>query len=385
MNNYPARDASDPNSATPLVRPTDNEHAAGQRAHSVAPHGPSVDNAAKRTGPQASTLKAIALMPPDSYDGAFGSEERAALQDLVGFVAPRLAALESPAPGGVFSEVEALFTGWGSPHLDQSVLAALPALRVVFHAGGSVKSFVSDELWDRGIRITSAAHANAIPVAEFTLAHVILGLKQVLPLAHATREARRFVRRDDSTPSGYGSTVGLLSLGIIGRMVAASLRRLDVRVIAFDPCVSPADAAALGVELHTLEDVFTTANVVSCHSPLLPETTHLLRARHFMGMRPHGTFINTARGAIVRESDLVAALQRRPDLFAVLDVTDPEPPPPESPLYSLPNVLLTPHVAGSVGPECRRMGRMVISEVRRYLAGEPLVGEVTRQQLPTLA
>ena len=186
-------------------------------------------------------------------------------------------------------------------------------------------------------------------------------------------------------PSAYGSTVGILSLGHVGREVADRLRRLDVKVIGYDPHFSPADARALGVELCSLEDVFARSDVVTCHTPLLPATTHLLREHHFSRMKPDATFINTARGAIVHEAELISTLTRRPEIFVVLDVTDPEPPLESSPLFALPNVLLTPHISGSIGPECRRMSRMIIEEARRYVSGVPLQGEVKRQNLDWLA
>lgn len=330
-------------------------------------------------------LTGIALVAPEIFDLAYGPAEREALAQHVTLLGSPTLELETLRGSGPLHEVEALFTGWASPSPDARLLDALPGLRVLFHAGGSVKFLASDELWRRRIRVTSATRANAIPVAEYTFAHIILALKRVLPLAQATRTARAFVREDDTTPSTFQSTVGLLSLGTIGRMVAARLRSLDVRVLGYDPHVSVASAAALGVELCSLEELFARADVVSCHTPLLDTTQHLLRATHFSRMKPHSTFINTARGPIVCEVELINVLQRRPDLFAILDVTDPEPPPPDSPLYTLPNVLVTPHLSGSVGPECRRMGQMMVDEVRRYLASQPMLGEVTRDELPTLA
>jgi phosphoglycerate dehydrogenase-like enzyme len=177
----------------------------------------------------------------------------------------------------------------------------------------------------------------------------------------------------------YGSTVGIISLGAIGRMVSERLRAFDVQVIAHDPFTTPEQAHALNVTLTSLEDVFARADVVSCHTPWLPETEGLLTGAHFRSMKPGASFINTARGAVVNEAGLIAALQERPDLFAVLDVTWPEPPEPDSPLYTLPNVLLTPHIAGSMHGECRRMGRAMVDELARWQRGEPLKYVVNRQ------
>src|SRR5690606_8819626 len=114
------------------------------------------------------------------------------------------------------------------------------------------------------------------------------------------------------------------------------------------------------------------SDVVSLHSPWLPETVGMITGDHFRQMKPYASFINTARGAIIREAEMIAVLQDRPDLTALLDVTYPEPPAPGSPLYTLPNVVLTPHIAGSMDMECRRMGRYMVDELQRFLHDEPL-------------
>lgn len=324
-------------------------------------------------------------MPVESLTAVYGDNEKTALNEMISFVDPeRKVSLGHPLCGD-FSFVEALFTGWDSPRLDSSLLDLFPSLRVVFHAGGSVKFLVTDQMWERGIRLTTAARANAVPVAEFTFAHIILSLKQVFQNAAAARHLRRFGRNDATMPTGYGSVVGIISAGLIGRMVAERLRTMDVRVLCYDPYLTANDALMLGVERCSLDDLFIQSNVVTCHTPLLPETTYLIRERHFASMKPGATFINTARGAIVDEPGMIAVLARRPDFFAILDVTDPEPPATSSPLFELPNVLLTPHISGSIGRECRRMGRMMVDEVRRFYTGQPLLGEVHREKLPKLA
>jgi phosphoglycerate dehydrogenase-like enzyme len=139
------------------------------------------------------------------------------------------------------------------------------------------------------------------------------------------------------------------------------------------------------VELCSIEDVFRRADVVSLHTPWLKETEGLITGAHFAAMKPGATFINTARGAVVREDEMIQVLKQRPDLFAVLDVTYPEPPEPGSPLYSLPNVVLTPHIAGAMGTECRRMGCLVVEELQRYLNGEALQWAINRQQAAVMA
>ncbi len=279
---------------------------------------------------------------------------------------------------------EVVFTGWQSPRLDGAELAALPRLRAVFHASGSIRDYVSDAFWARDIPICSAYAANAVPVAEFAHAAIMLSLKRVWYYAHAARRERcqpGYVHM----PGAFGSTVGLVSLGAIGRRVAEKLRASDLHLVVYDPYLPPERAAELGVRLVSLEELFDTSDVVSLHTPLLPETRGMVQARLLRSMKPDATLLNTARGGLLCEPDLITVLQERPDLTAVLDLTDPTPPAPGSPLFTLPNVVLTPHIAGSMGAECGRMGLLMAEEARRFLAGEPLRWRITREAMERMA
>lgn len=315
----------------------------------------------------------------------FGPDELERLRRQVALSQPFSADQLLREPPETLADVELILSSWGMPRLDADLLDLLPRLRAVFYAAGTVKPIVTGEFWARGLRITSAARENARPTAEFAFAEIILSLKRAWPRLFALREARRYQQTDALAPGCFGSTVGLISLGKIGRLVAQRLASLDVHVIAWDPHVSAESASRLGVELVPLPTVFTRAHVVSCHTPLTSETSGFLDGSLFERMRPGATFINTARGGLVREPDLLAVLRARPDLFAVLDVTEQEPPPPDSAWFTLPNVVLTPHIAGSTGPECRRLGRMMVDEMERFLRNEPLLGEVLEDELSTLA
>lgn len=282
------------------------------------------------------------------------------------------------------ADVEVILSGWGMPPVDDDFLAAAPKLKAIFYGAGSVKGFVTDALWKREIIVTSSYAANAVPVSEFTCAQIVLALKRAWPCALDIKRKGNYGTKRDCA-GAYGSTIGLVSMGMIGRMVRERLRTLDVRVIAFDPFLSAAAAAALEVELCPLDEIFHRADVVSLHTPWLKETEGMIRGAHFAGMKPDATFINTARGAIVHEAEMIEALRLRPDLTALLDVTHPEPPVPGSPLYTLPNVVLTPHIAGSLNGECRRMGRDALDELERYLAGQPLRWRITREKAAIMA
>jgi phosphoglycerate dehydrogenase-like enzyme len=172
---------------------------------------------------------------------------------------------------------------------------------------------------------------------------------------------------------------------MVGRLLRERLRPFDLRVVAYDPYVTPEGARVLGVDLMSLEDLFASSEVVSLHAPLLSETEGMIQGSHLASMKRNATLINTSRGAVVREAEVVEVLEERHNLWAVLDVTHPEPPEPNSRLYDLPNVVLTLHIAGSQGSECRRMGRLVVDDLRRYVAGEPLEHEITRERAALMA
>ncbi len=321
----------------------------------------------------------IYILDEEASARIYGPLEHMAIDNAVDMIAPPQTAGSIRSNPELLADIDLIFSGWGAPRIDQDFLAAAPRLKMVFYGAGSVRGFVTDALWARGIRVTSAASANAVPVAEYTLAAILFSLKQGWMLADRMKRERR-TPDNRSGMGGYGRMVGLISLGLIGRLVRERLRPFDLSVVAYDPFMGKDEARALDVTLVPLEEVFRIADVVSLHTPLLPETVGMIGAEHFAVMRYGSTFINTARGALVREAALIAALTARPDLQAVLDVTDPEPPVPESPLYTLRNVTLTPHIAGAVGEECRRLGRMMVDELHRYLEGRPLQGEVLRGQ-----
>jgi phosphoglycerate dehydrogenase-like enzyme len=213
-------------------------------------------------------------------------------------------------------------------------------------------------------------------VAEFSIAHILLGLKRAWLQASEMKCRRATKLYKLPVVGAYQSTVGLISLSTIGRLVRQLLESFDVRVIAYDPTVDGSEALALGIQMASLEEVFAQSDVVSLHAPLIPETMGMITGSHFASMKEGATFINTARGEIVREDEFIQVLQARSDLTAILDVTFPEPPVSNSPFYDLPNVVLTPHIAGSLDGECGRMGQWMVDELQRYLAGKPLLGRL---------
>ena len=329
-------------------------------------------------------IKGLYLLDPGPYDLIYGPDERDAIAQLADIYAPlqtRQSIQENPS---ILSQAEVIFSGWGMAPIDASFLQAAPKLKVVFYGSGSIRYFMTDAAWERGLSVVSAYYANDIPVVEYTLSQILFSLKLGWRYVLDVKRLRAYPPRV-AGPGCYGSTVGLISLGMIGRLVAERLKAFDLQVIAYDPYVSQSEADSLGVEMCSLEDVFQRADLVSLHTPWLPETEGLITGALLGFMKENATFLNTARGAIVREAEMVAVLQERPDLTAVLDVTWPEPPEVNSLLYILPNVILTPHIAGAMGLECRRMGRLMAEELGRYTRGEALKWTLTRERAEIMA
>lgn len=284
-------------------------------------------------------------------------------------------------------QADILLTGWGCPYIDRAVLAAAPDLKLVAHAAGTVKFLVDPSLYEAGILVTHAAEANAIPVAEFTLAAIIFANKRVLELRDLYRadHSRRSTWAVMDEPIGnYGRTIGLIGASRIGRRVAALLRTLEVDVLLADPYVTPADPVCEHASLVGLDELLRRSDVVSIHAPSLSSTRHMIGARELRLMPDGATLINTARGALVDEAALIAELQTG-RIQAVIDVTDPEIPPHGSPLYDLPNVFLTPHVAGAAGSERLRLGLLAVEEIERFVAGLPLQYEIEPALLERIA
>jgi phosphoglycerate dehydrogenase-like enzyme len=281
---------------------------------------------------------------------------------------------------------EVLITGWGAPRLDADFLAAAPRLRAVVHACGTVKPHVTPESYARGIVVSSAAAANAKPVAEYTVAMILLAGKDVFAMQALYEAERRSLDpvADFLSAGNYGRRVGVVGASMVGRRVIELLAPYDVTVFVADPFLDAHGALALGAQLVELDELMATCDIVSLHAPELPSTYRMLDRRRLALMRDGATFINTSRGSLVEEEALFAELVSG-RLRAVLDVTEVEPLPSDSPLWSLPNVVLTPHVAGALGVELQRQGDAAVAELERYAVGAPFTHPVLEADLGRLA
>jgi len=282
-------------------------------------------------------------------------------------------------------ELEVAFATWGMPLLDDAVLDWVPRLRAVFYAAGSVRSF-AEPLLRRGILVTSAWAANAIPVAEFTLAQILLACKGYFRNLRDYRPESGLAPHECYRgPQIYVVTVALIGAGQVARALIERLRPFQLQVLVVDPYLTDAEAEALGVRRVGLQEAFREAYVVSNHLPNLPGLVGVLGGDLFASMQPGAVFINTGRGAQVVEPELVAVLAERADLTALLDVTDPEPPEASSRLYQLRNVYLSSHIAGSLNHEVARLADYAIEAFLEWQGGATPRYAVTAEMLTHMA
>ena len=312
-----------------------------------------------------------------------GVTEIQALTDNDGKVYQAEDVFANPA---AFADVEILFSGWDAPAMDQPLLDALPGVKALFYGAGSVRKVVTDAFWKRNILITSAYKANAVPVAEYTVASVIFALKCAWQLREQLASGEKYQYDKEIPGVYYGSKVGIISLGAIGQLACQKLKNLNLNVQAFDPFAADSVFAECGAQkVESLEKLFRECQVVSLHAPWLPQTENMITGEMLRSMPKGATFINTSRGAIVNELEMIEVLQERTDLNAVIDVIQDENSYHSTPLASMKNVFLTPHIAGSQGLECHRMGAFAIEECRNYLAGKPPITPVTEESIQMMA
>jgi phosphoglycerate dehydrogenase-like enzyme len=320
--------------------------------------------------------------PPEDGD-VFGAGRRERIESLTDLYPAVITGENFDEHAAALSEIEVIFATWGIPSFTERHFSAMPNLKAVFYAAGNVKSF-AEPLIKRNITLVGAWDINAIPVAEMCLSQIFLSLRGYFRASRRYSELKTHEAKSFPRSGVNGETVGLIGLGKIGTRLRKLLSDYPIKVIAYDPFLTEERASELDVESTSLNDLFERSLVVSNHIPDLDSTVGALNGSHFSAMREGATFINTGRGAQIIEQDLINVLQNRPDLTALLDVTLPEPPAGGSPLWTLPNVMISPHIGGTVGDEVVRLADCVIDEYIRWKSGEDLEYEITAEVLATL-
>jgi phosphoglycerate dehydrogenase-like enzyme len=310
----------------------------------------------------------------------YSDEAQARLHELVDFdesLIPESAA-DKDAYIRSMEGAEVAISTWQGRAYDEELLRACPELKLILYGAGSVKHFVTDALIEKGVTVCSAVHLNAQPVAEFTLGLILTALKDVFGLNRSLHEQGPAAWHKPSRESqlGYYRTkLGLLGMGRVSAHLISLLRPFDMQVYLNDPNLGPNDYAELGVQGAEEDWILAHCDVVSLHHGNIPRLEKMLNAEKLDLLKPGAHFINTARGKLVDEDALVRRL-RKGDITAYLDVTYPEPPEEGHPFYELPNCVLTPHIAGSIGTETHRMGDYCVRELENWLNGRELENPV---------
>jgi len=284
-------------------------------------------------------------------------------------------------------DADIVVTSWDTANLDAEILAAAPRLQLVCHAAGSVRPVVSDALWQRGLRVTSAAPAISHGVAEFCLGMILMATKRVFWSAQAVRQG--YWQEASSSFGGlfelYQQNVGIVGAGYIGKHLSRLFGNFDCQVYVYDPYLSVDEAKSLGCQkVETLEELFSQCRVVSLNAPSNEGTRHMLRGHHFAALPTGAVFVNTAGSIQIHEAEFVEELKKG-RFVACLDRCETEPCPLDHPYRTLPNVILTPHIAGVAAENRFRIGTFAVNEVEAFVQEKPFIHEVTKEKLATMA
>ncbi|NOU66611.1 hydroxyacid dehydrogenase [Paenibacillus sp. LMG 31461] len=297
----------------------------------------------------------------------------------------------NPNPGGPTQEevaeliegADIAITCWGCPSLDATILDRCPDLKLIAHAGGTVKPIMSPDIIARGIQVSNANDALAVGVAETALGLTIVSLKHIWQLARNTR-AGEWDKQREYVRELYEVTIGIIGAGLSGRHFIRLLKQFEVNVLVYDPFLTESQISELGAVKVELDDLLQISDVVSIHAPSIPETNNLINERTLRLMKDDAILINTSRGSLIDEDALVAEL-RKGRLWACIDVTQPEPPALDHPFRSLPNVTLIPHIAGASNNGLHRVARYVVRDLELFVRGETMHGEVNLANLHKMA
>ena len=279
-------------------------------------------------------------------------------------------------------DADIAITSWGNPLMTEEILNECPNLKLLMHAAGSVKPVVTDELWDRGIRVCASTKPLGMGVAETSLAFAIAACKNFFELNDIIHNGGYELR---NVKEFYELTVGVVSAGYVGRHMIKLLQNFGVDVLLYDPYVTEEQAAEMGCTKAELNELLEKSDVVSLHAPSIPATNHMINADTLKLMKKDAVLINTSRGSVIDEKALYEHMAAGNLKYACLDVYDPEPIEVDNPLRTLKNVIMTPHIAGLAANGKLRIGAHSAEQIEHFIKGEPMECEVTKAMLDTIA
>jgi len=333
-------------------------------------------------------VRVLITIPRSLYKMVSRAEDEEALKSFAECVFNQLDRnLNEEELSKLIVDIDGCITSWGSPRFTEKVLNNANRLKIIGHAAGSVKPYVTEDVFKRGIVVVNAASTIAKPVAEFTIAMVLNCLRGIPKYIEAMNR-RNWGYKDQREFATYdlrGKTIGIIGFGAVAKELVKLLKPFEVRIIVYDPYVDPDQVAAYGARKTDLNELLACSDVVSLHAASTPETYHMLGEKELRLMKPTAYLINTSRGSLIDENALIKVLKEKRIAGAALDVFEQEPLENNSPLYDLDNVFLTPHVAGGSDESMRQLLGTIVRDFKRFFSGEKPINEVSYEKLTILA
>lgn len=274
-------------------------------------------------------------------------------------------------------DADVIMTGWSHPMMDAKALENT-AIKLIAHTGGSVADYVSDEVYAKGIRVISGNEMYAESVAEGAFAYMLAGLRRLPEYMGQVKNGGWTLPGPDLSQGILDQTVGIIGMGAIAKNLIKMLKPFRVKLKLYSGY--PIDEAFLkenNAVQASLEEIFSTCRVISVHSALNERTKGLIGKEHFDLLQDGAIFVNTARGAIIREEEMIEALQEK-RFRAVLDVFCQEPLAQDSSLRTMDNVYCMPHMGGPTADRCPNIAMRLADDIQRFANDEALQYEITR-------
>lgn len=328
------------------------------------------------------------LISPEVRQRCFSNTDWRRIEAIAAIQYPPDGAVDAEFMAEAISTAQVLMTGWGTPPIPEALLASASRLQLLLHTAGSVKALLPPGACEKeGLQVVSAAPALAAGVAEYAFGLLLLASKGTFQFIQQ-RNRDTWWQREPALSwahETYGATIGVIGASQVGTHLLRLCKGLDLEAtLLFDPYSTEEQAAQHAAQLVDLDELMSRSDFVVVCAPATEETHHMINARSLSLMRDRTCLINVARGHCVDETALLKELTSG-RLQAILDVTDPEPPVEDSPLWNLPNCVLTPHIAGGLSRNCLRQGKLIAEEFERFVSGTPLQHSVRLDALHRLA
>lgn len=335
-----------------------------------------------------SPLTSVLLLKSVHRETIFNRNDLLELKTITNLIIPTDEELDNHDWIKYLTNANIAITGWTTPPLTDEILDKCKNLQLVAHTGGSLRGILPESIWRRNLRITNVREVIAEAVAEFIILQALTWLKNLYKYVQLMKPGNDTWGYDAFTryPTHLlkNQIIGAVGAGKVGRAAIALFKAFDCKILLYDPYVTPAEISDMGVIACDLETLFTSANIVSLHAPLLKGTRGMIGAKQLALLQENALLINSARGALVDEAALVNELETG-RIYAALDVFTFEPLASTHRLRQLPNVLLSPHVAGLTTETLNLQGKSILQDINRFNEKIPMLNELFEKNYEYLA